>query len=161
MIEDIRIPEEIKNHPAWHRLASQTNWYSKKSSFNKTWYMATKIVQIVIAGSIPLISLIDVTFSKYIVAVFGALIATVEAIQQLFQFQVSWTEYRSTNENLKHEKFLFLSLSGPYRELSLEQALLLLAERTEEHISKEHAKWIDSSKNISPGVVRPPKEPSV
>jgi hypothetical protein len=40
----------------------------------------------------------------------------------------------TVKSHLKHEKYLFLSLSGPYCEISQENALLLLAERIEEHI---------------------------
>ena len=149
MNEEISIPDEIRNHPAWLRLNNQSKWYSDNSAFNKKWYIMTKLVQILLAGSIPIISLIDIASSKYLVAIFGALIAILEGVQQLYQFHTLWTEYRSTAEHLKHEKYLFLSLSGPYRELNQDEALLLLAERIEEHISKEHAKWIDSSKKVA------------
>ena len=53
-----------------------------------------------------------------------------------------WTTYRATAEQLKHEKFLFLARSGPYRTLREEEALRLLAERVEERVSTEHAKWV-------------------
>ena len=41
------------------------------------------------------------------------------------------------------------------RELNQDEAMLLLAERIEEHISKEHAKWIDTSKKTAPKVSLP------
>jgi len=154
MADELLIPEELNKHPAWVRLKSQKKWYSDRSRSNKKWFMITKVVQILLAGSIPIIILIDVPIFKYIVAIFGALIAAIEAIQHLFQFHTLWTEYRSTSENLKHEKYLFLSLSGPYRELSQEGALLLLAERTEEHVSKEHAKWIYSSQKVASEIMK-------
>ncbi len=146
MNKELSIPDEVKNHPAWHRLEDQEKWYDDKSVHNQKWYKQLKLAQIVIAASIPLVSLTDVPLAKYIVALFGAAIVILESIQQLCQFHTLWTEYRSTAEHLKHEKFLFLSLSGPYRELDQENALFVLAERIEEHISKEHAKWIDTAK---------------
>lgn len=157
MNEEISIPDEVKAHPAWQRLENQREWYAKKSALNQKWYKGLKLVQIVLAASIPIIALIDVSYTKFIVAVFGALIAILEAIQQLYQFHTLWTEYRSTAEHLKHEKYLFLSLSGPYRGLNEEEALPLLAERIEEHISKEHAKWIDMSIKAVPKVPQPEK----
>ena len=154
MADELLIAEEVNKHPAWVRLKSQKKWYSDKSRLNKKWYMITKVVQILLAGSIPIIILIDIPISKYIVAIFGVLIAAIETIQNLFQFHTLWTEYRSTSENLKHEKYLFLSLSGPYRELNQDDALLLLAERIEEHVSKEHAKWINSSQKVASEIVK-------
>jgi len=152
MNEEISIPDEVRNHPAWLRLEDQRKWYSKKSALNQKWYKGLKLAQIVLAACIPIIALIDTSYTKFIVAIFGALIAILEGIQQLYQFHTLWTEYRSTAEHLKHEKYLFLSLSGPYRGLNQDEALPLLAERIEEHISKEHAKWIDMSIKAAPKV---------
>lgn len=150
----ITIPDEVRNHPAWFRLENQREWYAKKSVFNQKWYKRLKLFQIVLAASIPIIALIDTTYTKFIVAIFGALIAILEGIQQVYQFHTLWTEYRSTAEYLKHEKYLFLSLGGPYRGFDQDEALLRLAERIEEHISKEHAKWIDMSIKAVPGKLR-------
>jgi hypothetical protein len=50
--------------------------------------------------------------------------------------------YCATAEQLKHEKFLFLAKCGPYSGLKEAEALRLLAERVEERVSAEHAKWV-------------------
>ena len=157
MNEEIPIPDKVKNHPAWNRLENQRKWYAEKSATNQKWYKTLKLIQIVLAAAIPIFALLPVPHTKFIVAIFGALIAILEGVQQLYQFHSLWTEYRSTTEHLKHERYLFLSLSGPYRELTQDEALILLAERVEEHISKEHAKWIDSSKRAVPKVSQPSK----
>jgi hypothetical protein len=157
MNEEISIPEQVKNHPAWLRLVDQEEWYDKKSIFNQKWYKRLKLAQIILAAAIPIIVLIETTYTKYIVAIFGALIAILEGVQQLYQFHALWTAYRSTAEHLKHEKYLFLSSSGPYRELNQDEVLLALAERIEEHISTEHAKWIATSKKAVPKVSQPGK----
>jgi hypothetical protein len=140
------LPEKVRTHPAWLRLEDQLSWYDRKSLWNQKWYKGLRIIQIVLATSIPPISLVDVTFTKWVLVAFGGIIAVSETIQHLYQFSTLWIEYRSTAEYLKHEKFLFLSASGPYRELSQEKALRLLAERIEEHISKEHARWVNVTK---------------
>jgi hypothetical protein len=57
-----------------------------------------------------------------------------------------WIDYRSTAEQLKHEKYLFLAGSGPYRDLELDEALKRLAERVEERVSTEHAKWVQDAR---------------
>ena len=147
MTQNLSLPDAVQDHPTWLRLKDQRSWYSKESAKNKKKYYKIKIIQIVFAGLIPILSLIDFQATKYIVATLGAAIAILEGVQQLFQFHSLWLEYRSTSENLKHEEYLFLALSGPYRNHSAEEGLLLLAERIEEHISKEHAKWVSISQN--------------
>ncbi len=148
------VSEKVSKHPAWYRLQKQREWYSKQCSKNKKYYHLTKVCQIVLAGLIPIAALIEFSVTKYIVALFGAIIAAIEGIQHLFQFHTLWFEYRSTSEHLKHEKYLFLAKSGPYRNQSEEDGLQLLAERIEEHISKEHAKWIDTSKKVASEVAK-------
>lgn len=160
MNQELSIPDKVKNHPAWRRLEDQENWYSEKSAFNQHRYKRFKLAQIIIAAFIPLISLTDMALAKYIVALFGAAIVILESIQQLYQYHTLWTEYRSTAEHLKHEKYLFLSLSGPYRKLDQENALIVLAERIEEHISKEHAKWIDVYKKSVSEILKDKAQPT-
>lgn len=141
------LDEEIKIHPAWLRLEDQIQWYDIKSASNKRWYKFLRVTQLVLAAFIPVIALADEYWSKWVTAVFGGMIAILEGVQQLNQFGPQWVQYRSTAEKLKHEKFLFLSQSGHYRNLNPPEALRLLAERLEENISQEHARWISTSKH--------------
>lgn len=73
-------------------------------------------------------------------AALGASVVVPEGLQRLNQYQQNWTTYRSTAEALKHEKYLFLALAGPYAGASAPSQLL--ADRIEGLISQEHAKWI-------------------
>jgi hypothetical protein len=69
----------------------------------------------------------------------GALIVVLEGLQQLFQLHANWTQYRSTCEALRHEKFLWMAHAGPYSHS--ERLDALLAERVEGLVSQEHAAW--------------------
>jgi hypothetical protein len=140
--EQISVSDEIREHPAWFRLNDQMEWYDRKSGSKQRWYKTIKAAQLVLAGSIPVFALVDVSWGKLIMAVFGAGVAILEGVQQLGQYHDLWINYRSTAERLKHEKFLFLAQSGPYRGRETDEALKLLAERVEEQVSTEHAKWI-------------------
>lgn len=139
------IPEQAKAHPAWLRLEDQLAWYDAASGRNQSWYKRLRVTQVVLATAIPLISLIPQAWTRWASAVFGGAIAVLEAVQQLNHFGTLWIEYRSTAEHLKHEKFLFLSESGPYRDLDKQDAFRLLAERVEERVSTEHARWVRAS----------------
>lgn len=140
---------EYEKHPTWKRLIDQLNWYDNKSINCQKWYKIWKYAQLIIAAFIPVINIAsDSCYTKWIVSICGASIAVIEGIQHLNQFSTLWITYRSTAEMLKHEKYLFLSGAGQYRNLDAEQKLLLLAERVEEHVSAEHANWFDESKKI-------------
>ena len=77
----------------------------------------------------------------------GLAIAVITAVVSLCQFQENWVEYRTTCESLKHEKFLFLTRTGPYNG---DAPFPLLVQRVESMISKENTTWSE--------YIRPQKE---
>jgi hypothetical protein len=142
MTEELLVAEEIRQHPAWVRLNDQLGWYDHKSGVNQKRYKQIQAAQIILATSIPVFSLIGASSGRWLTAILGASVAILAGLQQLGNYNDLWTTYRATAEQLQHEKFLFLAQSGPYRSLQEEEALRLLAERVEERVSTEHAKWV-------------------
>jgi hypothetical protein len=128
--------------PTLQRLDDQIGWYDRKSQRAQRWFKALKIVQLVTAGLIPLVAVFVTTAPEKVTAILGLVILIVEGLQQLNQYQANWLSYRSTCEQLRHEKYLFLAGAGPYAKI--EQPLVLLADRIEGLISQEHAKWISA-----------------
>lgn len=125
--------------PIWERLEDQLCWYDSNSSWCKRAFHGLKVVQIVIAAAIPVIAALG--GSVALAGSLGAAIVVLEGLQQLFQYQQNWTGYRATAEALKHEKFLYLSGAGPYRDAADRDAVL--AERVEARVSTEHAAWVN------------------
>ncbi|RJP74399.1 MAG: DUF4231 domain-containing protein [Candidatus Zixiibacteriota bacterium] len=139
------MPDWAAGHPAWLRLEDQLGWYDRKSVKTQKWYKRFKVVQISLAVSIPVLSHLPGTLAIWVISVAGASIAILEGVQHLNQFATLWVSYRCTAEWLKHEKFLFLAEAGPYKGLNHRQMLVLLAERVEQLVSTEHAKWINET----------------
>jgi hypothetical protein len=122
---------------AWERLEDQLAWYERKSAHHKDWFQRLKVLQIVFAAAIPVAA--GTGASAWITGSLGASIVVFEGFQQLFQFQQNWVGYRATAESLKHEKHLYLSRAGHYREVARPD--VLLAERVEGLVSQEHSAW--------------------
>ncbi|GGX89839.1 hypothetical protein GCM10007160_16550 [Litchfieldella qijiaojingensis] len=141
----------LRQRAEWRRLEEQLAWYSRRSGHCQRWHKGLRIVQVIFAASIPVISLADVPLARWLTASLGALIAVLEAVEQINQFGPLWIQYRSTAEHLKHEKYLFLAGAGPYRDIERAEALRLLAERVEEHVSREHARWVRTSEKGQTG----------
>jgi hypothetical protein len=127
------------NEEASKRISDQIIWYDKKSKDNKNLFHLFKLLEILLAASIPVLSRFNITF---VLAIIGASIVVLESIQGLFKFHENWILYRSTAESLKHENHLFEALAGPYYEV--DNPGKVLAERTEGLVSQEHAKWTGS-----------------
>jgi len=102
----------------------------------------------VFAGLIPIVSFLGFPWVPFATASLGGTVAILEGFQQLGQYNTLWASYRSTAESLKHEKYMFLASGGPYRNLSTNEALKRLAERVEEQVSTEHAKWVSDTKQL-------------
>ena len=71
----------------------------------------------------------------------AAVIVLLEGAQHLYQFQERWITYRSMAESLKRERFLYLAKAGPY---AGDDRHRQLAERIEDLVSKDLAKWAAS-----------------
>lgn len=140
---NIATPEFAANHPAWIRMEDQITWYDTKSTNCQTWYKRMKVLQVLLAVGIPVVTHFPAPYSTWTASVAGALIALLEGIQHMNQYSTLWVTYRSTAEYLKHEKYLFLSGAGQYKGLTDEERLILLAERVEERVSTEHANWFN------------------
>lgn len=143
---DGELPDDgLARRHEWRRLEDQLAWYGRRSRECRRRHKGLRVVQVVFAASIPLISLADLSWSRWLTATLGAMIAVLEAVEQINQFGPLWIQYRATAESLKHEKFLLLAGAGPYRELARGEALRLLAERVEERVSREHARWVHTT----------------
>jgi hypothetical protein len=127
------------------RLDDQIDWYSKKSSSCQMRYKALRIVEIVAAALIPFLSGMGekIPSGQWVVGALGVTIALSAAAGSLFKYHENWIQYRVTSEQLKHEKFLFSTRSGPYDDQTRFQ---LLVQRVEALISKEAATWAQVSK---------------
>jgi hypothetical protein len=120
------------------RLEDQITWYDRRSLYNHRFFKWLKVCEIIAAAIIPFAA--GTGASPLVTGGLGVLIVILEALQHLNQYQHNWIVYRSTCEELKHEKYLYLGAAGPYA--TTPNALVLLAERIESLISQEHAKWV-------------------
>jgi hypothetical protein len=141
--ENRQFHQEISKSPVTlDRLADQIAWYDKKSRAARYRYKAIKLLQIIVAAIVPLVTVFDFPSPGKITALLGLSMLIMEGIQQLGQYQENWITYRSTCEALKHEKYAFLADAGPYAATSA--PIPILADRIEGLISQEHAKWIST-----------------
>ncbi len=132
-------PTLVTSDPIMARLEDQIDWYDRKSSLNQRVFRRIKITEILAAALIPFVSVFRMQFVSYTTAGLGVLITVLEGMLHLNQYQQNWINYRSTCEELKHEKYVYLGHAGPYASVNDPHALL--AERIESLVSQEHAQW--------------------
>lgn len=123
------------------RVDDQLSWYESKSSTNKNMYRRLAILEMSIALCIPfLTSYIDDLHPtlKYAVGILGVSIGLIAGLNTLMKYQENWVEYRTTAENLKQEKYLFMTKTGEYGKSDAFQRFVL---RIEGILSKENSQW--------------------
>ena len=131
-----KIPD---SDPIMERLEDQIAWYDRKSMANQRAYKWIKVVEILAAAIIPFLAALGRPDIGMVTGGLGVLITVLEGMLHLNQYQQNWTNYRSTCEALKHEKYTYLGKASPYANVGDPHALL--AERIETLVSQEHAKW--------------------
>ena len=132
----------LESGPAWNRLVDQAGWYEKKSATSKRSFATLKVTQLIAAAAVPVMA--SVHAAVWVTGGLGALVVVIEGIQQLFQFEANWINYRSTGEALANERFLYLAGAGPYAtetDPTERNPKRVLAERVAAITSQENTKW--------------------
>ena len=126
------------------RLQDQIDWYSRRSSTSQTTFRTLRRMEIVAAALIPFLSGLAISDGPYrfaltvAIGVLGLVVTIIAGFLSLGRYQENWTEYRTTSESLRKEKFLFETRVEPY---GGEDAFNLLVQRVETLISKENTNW--------------------
>lgn len=123
------------------RVDEQINWYDKKSTKNKKTYLFIKVCSIIFSAAIPVLTGLSV-YSKYYlisVSIFGALTLVLTSLSSVFRWHDNWIRYRGISEQLKHEKYAYLTNSGVYGSNGL--TFNSFVDRCESFISSENINW--------------------
>ena len=132
--------------PVWERLEDQIRWYDRNSRKNQRWYRRLKLLELLLAASLPVITGLDGLL--WVIGIFSATIVVLEGSQHLYRFQEQWITYRSTCEGLRHERYLYQAGAGHYANAANPRALL--AERIERLASEEQLKWLSLYRQEEP-----------
>ena len=133
-----------KATPVTAELAKSLKYYDKHANRSRIWYLALRVLTIVLAATIPVVAVVD--GSSVITAILGSAIVVTEGLQQLFQLHNHWVDYRSAWNALDRERRLHASLAGPYADV--DNPDVVLAERIEEVIESENVEWASDTAAI-------------
>lgn len=121
------------------RLDEQINWYDKKSQFHQKCYKKLKYTEVVLGFLIPILTTSRIPFFSIISALCAGGMLLCESFISISKHHENWIDYRRTAELLKHEKYMFLTKTGVYK--NEEDSFALLVERCETIISSENINW--------------------
>lgn len=132
--------------PDYPRLEDQIAWFDEKSANHERWYRRLKIMSILAAALVPLVSGLE--GYAFVAGFLGVTVVLVEGLQHINQHHENWIRYRATCEQLRREKFLYRSGAGPYEGLDEAGAFRLLAGRVEDVLSQEGRAWVAARQSL-------------
>lgn len=122
-----------------NRLDDQIVWYDKKSQNHQTWYKCLKYTEVFLGFIIPILATWKPPCFAIISAICAGGILLCESFISISKHHDNWIDYRRTTELLKHEKYMFLTSTGVYK--NEDDGFALLVERCETIISSENINW--------------------
>ena len=130
------------------RIDKQITWLVRESQRNKSHYINGRLLEIalgtIITVSAPIVS--AVPYGAQLIAIAGGGVAITGAITTLNGNQENWLRYRNLEENLKREKFLFITGTPPYGNVD---SFPPLVQKVESLMLDERTNW--SKQMISQG----------
>ncbi|MES2556644.1 MAG: DUF4231 domain-containing protein [Bacteroidota bacterium] len=124
------------------RIEEQIAWYDRAAKRNKRAFQILKAGEIVVASVTPFLiahSDVDGGPLHVIAAIMSILIAVLAAMLGAFKLQEKWMQFHSVSEQLKHEKYMFLTNSGVYERNSSFPAFV---KRIEIILIRENDDWM-------------------
>ena len=126
------------------RLDQYQKWYDTKSVGAKSKYLTMRGLSVVGAAVVPVIinlhaDLNGIPVFTYAATAISLAVVILVSLESVYHFGDQWKNYRSTEQFLTKERFLFCTGDGPYRELEKDAAFLVLVDRCEAQISAENS----------------------
>lgn len=125
------------------RLADQINWFNRRSQQNQTKYKVLKGAIYFAAAAVTLTPVLDqfrYQFTTVTAALLGAAIIFLQNLLSMNNCRGNWLSYRRTCEELKRQKYLYLSRAESYADS--EEPEVLLASRIETILVDERDEWL-------------------
>jgi hypothetical protein len=127
------------------RIEQYQQWYDTKAVTAKSKYLGMRAFSVVGGGLVPVLvnipqqSLWGFPIIQFSVTIISLLVVIVVSLESVYHYREQWKNYRSTEQLLGHEKFIFKSRVGRYQNLNDDDSFKLLVERVEEAIYAENA----------------------
>ncbi|MBI1794914.1 MAG: DUF4231 domain-containing protein [Chloroflexi bacterium] len=136
-------PREYASIPSEEFISERVNdaiaWYDKSADKNKKFYLRTRAATVIGSALVPVLVNIKLQYVDIATTIISLMVVLLVSLESVYHFREQWTNYRGTEQSLRHEYFLFTSKGGVYASWDKATAYQHFVERTEELISSENA----------------------
>jgi hypothetical protein len=143
------VPEEYISE----RMNDALAWYDKNADKHKKNYLRMRAATVIGGALVPvLVNLKIPSIDIYIditTTIISLMVVLLVSLESVYHYREQWTNYRSTEQNLRREYFLFTSKGGVYADKDKPSAYQHFVERVEEIIGAENASTLKILTSIS------------
>lgn len=140
---DALLLTDLQKHFLHSRWLDQVLWMEGRADSARTRYYVLRLTAIVLGLVIPVLVSLNIegqpgVILRYVIVVFGLLVAVSAALEEFFRYGERWRHYRQTVEWLKIEGWRFFQLSDPYRRFTTQaEAYPVFADRIEDILRRD------------------------
>ncbi len=131
------------------RVNQALQFYDKSSRNNKNKYLRIKAVTVIGGAIVPVFVNIELPYINIITTIISLIVVLLVSLESVYHHREQWTHYRSAEQNLRNEYFLFAAKGGTYGDLQEDQAFRLFVDRTEEIIENEGSSTLKVMTTVS------------
>jgi Protein of unknown function (DUF4231) len=128
------------------RVDQYQAWYDRKAVSVKSLYLRMRACSVIGGAIVPVLINVHPSWTYYgvdliktAVTLISLMVVAFVSLESVFHYREQWKNYRSTEQLLGHEKFLFLSRVGRYANLDEAKAFRLFVDRVEDAIATENS----------------------
>lgn len=125
------------------RVDQFSGWYDSKAVTAKSAYLKTRTFSVIGSLLVPVLTNLSLQpfelYKPYLITVISLTVSILVALDGIYHFADQWKNYRSSEQFLSREKFLFLTGEGSYKDLESDAAFILFVERVESQIAAENS----------------------
>jgi Protein of unknown function (DUF4231) len=129
------------------RIKQYQGWYDQKAVICKNRYLRMKAFTVIAGGMVPVLVNAETNINdfvghhimKTVITIISLAVVVAVSLESVFHYREQWKNYRSTEQLLGHEQFLYSTRVGAYKNLGDDEAFKLFVEKIESAITSENA----------------------
>ena len=121
------------------RLNQEIDYYNKSAGKAKQRYLQMRAITVIGGALVPVLVNVDLPYVNIVTTAISLVVVLFVSLETVYRYREQWTNYRTAEQNLRNEYFLFTSRSGAYAELDEPVAFTLFVNRVEGAIDAESA----------------------
>jgi hypothetical protein len=127
-------PEEYVDE----RLNPEMGYYNKSATRAKKRYLQMRAITVVGGALVPVLVNVHVPYIDILTTAISLVVVLFVSLETVYRYREQWTNYRTAEQNLRNEYFIFTSQAGPYAGQDEAIAFATFVNRIEQAIEAEN-----------------------